>query len=398
MADCQEKDPARSELYLVEGDSAGGSAKQGRDRKFQAILPLRGKILNVEKARFDKMLQSEEIRVIITALGTGIGEGDYDISKIRYHKIIIMSDADVDGLHIRTLLLTFFFRHMRELIERGYLYIAQPPLFRIADKKKEVYIHNEEKMKEYILDSGVGKASVMIRNNGGTPLSGNRFLTLIKKAMRAEDILDKFAKEGMDRNILRILAADPAFAESDFRSQETMARVAKRTAMAVGEEKVFSYAVEVDPDRGGMKMIFKIAGDGLVTTTCIDRDLFHNPKFPELRGMLHALAPLGEPPYEVRLEEGGLVQELSSLPELIEFVMNAGKKSLSVQRYKGLGEMNPGQLWETTMDPEKRTLLQVRVDDAVVADEIFTTLMGDQVEPRKDFIYKNALYATNLDL
>ncbi|HRU87786.1 MAG TPA: DNA topoisomerase (ATP-hydrolyzing) subunit B [Syntrophales bacterium] len=398
LADCQEKDPARSELYLVEGDSAGGSAKQGRDRKFQAILPLRGKILNVEKARFDKMLQSEEIRVIITALGTGIGEGDYDISKIRYHKIIIMSDADVDGLHIRTLLLTFFFRHMRELIERGYLYIAQPPLFRIADKKKEVYIHNEEKMKEYILDSGVGKASVMIRNNGGTPLSGNRFLTLIKKAMRAEDILDKFAKEGMDRNILRILAADPAFAESDFRSQETMARVAKRTAMAVGEEKVFSYAVEVDPDRGGMKMIFKIAGDGLVTTTCIDRDLFHNPKFPELRGMLHALAPLGEPPYEVRLEEGGLVQELSSLPELIEFVMNAGKKSLSVQRYKGLGEMNPGQLWETTMDPEKRTLLQVRVDDAVVADEIFTTLMGDQVEPRKDFIYKNALYATNLDL
>ena len=398
LADCQEKDPARSELYLVEGDSAGGSAKQGRDRKFQAILPLRGKILNVEKARFDKMLQSEEIRVIITALGTGIGDGDYDISKVRYHKIIIMSDADVDGLHIRTLLLTFFFRHMRELIERGYLYIAQPPLFRIADKKKEVYIHNEEKMKEYILDSGVGKASVMVRNNGGTSLSGNRFLALIKKAMRAESVLDRFAKEGKDRDIVRILAGDPSFSDHDFRFPDSLARVAKRTAMAMGEEKAFSYTVEEDPDRGGVKMVFKIAKDGIVTTTCIDRDLFHNLKFSELRGLLGSLSPLGEPPYEVRQEEGGLAQELPSLSELIEFVMNAGKKSLSVQRYKGLGEMNPSQLWETTMDPEKRTLLQVRVDDAVVADEIFTTLMGDQVEPRKDFIYKNALYATNLDL
>ena len=398
LADCQEKDPARSELYLVEGDSAGGSAKQGRDRKFQAILPLRGKILNVEKARFDKMLQSEEIRVIITALGTGIGDGDYDISKVRYHKIIIMSDADVDGLHIRTLLLTFFFRHMRELIERGYLYIAQPPLFRIADKKKEVYIHNEEKMKEYILDSGVGKASVMVRNNGGTSLSGNRFLALIKKAMRAESVLDRFAKEGKDRDIVRILAGDPSFFDHDFRFPDSLARVAKRTAMAMGEEKAFSYTVEEDPDRGGMKMVFKIAKDGIVTTTCIDRDLFHNLKFSELRGLLGSLSPLGEPPYEVRQEEGGLAQELPSLSELIEFVMNTGKKSLSVQRYKGLGEMNPSQLWETTMDPEKRTLLQVRVDDAVVADEIFTTLMGDQVEPRKDFIYKNALYATNLDL
>ncbi|HQK79282.1 MAG TPA: DNA topoisomerase (ATP-hydrolyzing) subunit B [Syntrophales bacterium] len=398
LADCQEKDPARSELYLVEGDSAGGSAKQGRDRKFQAILPLRGKILNVEKARFDKMLQSEEIRVIITALGTGIGDGDYDISKVRYHKIIIMSDADVDGLHIRTLLLTFFFRHMRELIERGYLYIAQPPLFRIADKKKEVYIHNEEKMKEYILDSGVGKASVMVRNNGGTSLSGNRFLALIKKAMRAESVLDRFAKEGKDRDIVRILAGDPSFSDHDFRFPDSLARVAKRTAMAMGEEKAFSYTVEEDPDRGGMKMVFKIAKDGIVTTTCIDRDLFHNLKFSELRGLLGSLSPLGEPPYEVRQEEGGLAQELPSLSELIEFVMNTGKKSLSVQRYKGLGEMNPSQLWETTMDPEKRTLLQVRVDDAVVADEIFTTLMGDQVEPRKDFIYKNALYATNLDL
>ena len=203
---------------------------------------------------------------------------------------------------------------------------------------------------------------------------------------------------GKTRDIFWFLAVAPPFSNHDFRFPDSRARVGKRTAMAMGEEKAFSYTVEEDPDRGGMKMVFKIAKDGIVTTTCIDRDLFHNLKFSELRGLLGSLSPLGEPPYEVRQEEGGLAQELPSLSELIEFVMNTGKKSLSVQRYKGLGEVNPSQLWETTMDPEKRTLLQFRVDDAVVADEIFTTLMGDQVEPRKDFIYKNALYATNLDL
>ena len=237
----------------------------------------------------------------------------------------------------------------------------------------------------------------MIRNNGAQPVSGQRFLNLIKKAMRVESILDKFIKEDKDREVVRVLAGDPAFSDSDFRSGEALARVARRTAMAVGE-RIVGHTVEVDPDRGGLKMIFSVNKDGILTTTCVDRDLVHNPKFLELRGLMGSLTALGEPPYEVRLEEGGSIQEVPSLPELIDFIMNMGKKSLSVQRYKGLGEMNPSQLWETTMDPEKRTLLQVRVDDAVVADEIFTTLMGDQVEPRKEFIYKNALYATNLDL
>jgi DNA gyrase subunit B len=396
LADCQERDPARSEVYLVEGDSAGGSAKQGRDRKNQAILPLRGKVLNVEKARFDKMLQNEEIKTVVTALGTGIGRDDFDVSRLRYHKVIIMTDADVDGLHIRTLLLTFFFRQMRELIERGYLYIAQPPLFKVVDRKKEMYIHNEEEMRNYILENGVNKISLVAGN--GSSISGNRLLAMIKKVMRIETVLDRFEKEDKNKTVMRIIAGDPAFSMEDLNSEAALMKVAKRTKMAIGERLV-GFRTEPDPEHSGFKLLLDYRMKGQVFATCIDKEIFKTPRFIEVKELLSQVGSLGEAPYAVISddEEKGR-RELPTMSALVEHVMALGQKGITVQRYKGLGEMNPEQLWETTMNPEKRTLLQVKVEDVVIADEIFTTLMGDQVEPRKDFIYKNALYASNLDV
>jgi len=396
LADCQERDPARSEVYLVEGDSAGGSAKQGRDRKNQAILPLRGKVLNVEKARFDKMLQNEEIKTMVTALGTGIGRDDFDVSKLRYHKVIIMTDADVDGLHIRTLLLTFFFRQMRELIERGYLYIAQPPLFKVVDRKKELYIHNEEEMRNYILENGVNKIS-FVTGNGGN-ISGNRLLAMIKKVMRIETVLDRFEKEDKNKTVMRIIAGDPAFSTEDLNSESALMKVGKRTKMAIGERLV-DFRTEQDPEHSGYKLLLDYRMKGQVFTTCIDKETFKTPRFIEIKELLNQVSSLGEAPYTVVADDEDKGRtELASMSALVEYVMALGQKGITVQRYKGLGEMNPEQLWETTMNPEKRTLLQVKVEDVVIADEIFTTLMGDQVEPRKDFIYKNALYASNLDV
>ncbi|MGA2331646.1 MAG: DNA topoisomerase (ATP-hydrolyzing) subunit B [Syntrophales bacterium] len=397
LADCQERDPARSEVYLVEGDSAGGSAKQGRDRRNQAILPLRGKVLNVEKARFDKMLQNEEIKVMVTALGTGIGTDDFDVSKLRYHKVIIMTDADVDGLHIRTLLLTFFFRQMRELIERGYLYIAQPPLFKVMDRKKELYISNEEEMKDYVLDNGVSKLSLLAGN--GNSISGNRLLNLIKKVMRIETVLDRFEKEDKNKTVMRILAADPAFSPNDFKSEKSLLKVAKRTGKAIGERLV-DFRPDNDPEYDdGYRLILDYRMKGQIFTTVLDREIFKSPRFIEIKELLNQVSALGEPPYRVVTDdEEKSRKELASMTALVEYVTAMGQKGLSIQRYKGLGEMNPEQLWETTMNPDKRTLLQVKLEDYVTADEIFTTLMGDHVEPRKEFIYRNALYASNLDV
>jgi DNA gyrase subunit B len=401
LADCQERDPAKSELYIVEGDSAGGSAKQGRDRKNQAILPLRGKILNVWKARFDKTISSQEIRLLITALGTGFGDGETEksLEKLRYHTIIIMTDADVDGSHIRTLILTFFYRHFFELIERGNIFIAQPPLFRVKKGKTERYLKDESALEEYLIESGIENVTVRSEASA-TSIAGAELRQALKKFGQIDNLLTVLERKQRHRAAAISAAREAALTVDVLTSQGDFADAMDRIGVAM--EKVapelapVTVRFEDDAEHGGHRAIATGRIDGANVDSLIDRELLELPEFVRLRELMIDLASLGEPPYVVVSD--GAEQAVTSLAGLHAALMQGARKGLDIQRYKGLGEMNPEQLWETTMNPETRTLLQVRIEDAVAAEDIFSTLMGDEVESRRRFIEDNALNVRNLDI
>jgi DNA gyrase subunit B len=397
LADCQEKDPALCELYLVEGDSAGGSAKQGRDRKFQAILPLRGKILNVEKARFEKLLTSDEILTLITAMGTSIGKDDFNIDKLRYHRIIIMTDADVDGAHIRTLLLTFFFRQMPEIVERGHIYIAQPPLYKVKHGKDEQYLKDGTELDAYLLRVALKDASI-IRPDTPAPLAGDTLEQLARQHVLAEGVIARLSAF-MDEQALRAIV-DGVEIDLDHAAQASAEALSRHLSAQTLHGEAPQVVAEVDPrtDKPLLRILRRHHGN--LKSSVFHADFVHGADYAVLHQAgqtFHGLLPVGS---TVRRGGGENAKEMQvdSFREAMQWLIAQAENSVGRQRYKGLGEMNPEQLWETTMDPAVRRLLRVQIDDAIEADRVFTMLMGDEVEPRRDFIETNALRAANLDV
>lgn len=393
LADCQEKDPALSEIYLVEGDSAGGSAKQARDRKFQAILPLKGKILNVEKARFDKMLSSDEVSTLITALGTGIGKDDFNIDKLRYHRIIIMTDADVDGSHIRTLLLTFFFRQMPELIERGYIYIAQPPLYKLTQKKKEQYLKDDREMKKYLLSIVEEKGSLTVED--GQKYENKSLKNLVETFLLANENYEKLTK----RYEVKFLDAlgyveriNPEELEDENKSRKVISVLNEHFAKST--DKLIQLRAEYNKENENVVIIR--SQYGIEERSEVQKSFFGGKEYDSILKQAEFIASLDGKNLTINWGESESI--FTNIQEAVQFIMAKVKQGFYIQRYKGLGEMNPEQLWETTMDPTVRRLLKVNVEDAVDADEAFSTLMGDQVEPRRDFIVANAFSVSNLDV
>ncbi|MEO8277933.1 MAG: toprim domain-containing protein, partial [Thermoanaerobaculia bacterium] len=408
LADCSERNPEFAELFLVEGDSAGGTAKMGRDRKFQAILPLRGKILNVEKARFDKMLGSEEIKTIITALGTSIGRDDFDVLKLRYHKLIIMCDADVDGSHIRTLILTFFYRQMGELIRRGHLYIAQPPLYKVAEGKRDSYLKDDREYRAFRVERiQNGWELTLDPGSGGRTMKGPKLGQFIEKVEAFRENMAKLTTRGYPEDSLRVAL------NGGLTDKKSLADKAKLREVAEKIEASGFHSVEVgdDVEHGTGFVAFRSRRDGVDRDVRIDWNLLTSAEYRQLAGNAYGLEALSAKNFRVRkgdseapAKDGAAKREPAeptsheTLDEAMATLYSGAEKGLSIQRYKGLGEMNAEQLWETTMDPQRRRLLQVRVEDDIEADGIFTILMGDQVEPRRQFIQDNALNVKNLDV